>query len=625
MLTPIRRFSVPLAASLGAALLLTTACPAPREEAAPAPAAQAPPVGCQADGGKLQLGCPSFPNTSPKVQPEWDYFAWNSFVAANWPAVVPQDNHEQRGFPDLEKNFATAGHDTLLVWETFKEKREVFVQGSSANPGPWNQKPTYGPVDPSIPLCKDNQGGDASPRRYFGQGQKIVFDSLDETVEVASEALEPGAALCAGYVEDPKCDTPQAAPCCTVHRKAVGPRVWKGSPTKHPRQPVLYEVKVNYDFYNYVTADSRQYYLDATAATAAQAGKIVLPYRTSAQQPPLQANGKPAPPAAQSNSVTSYDAQACVDAYYSQLTPSSNLTPCPIGSVHLKAAWIKLEDEDPAKYHTADAAFFKTQKDGTTCMSHGKFGLVGLHIIQRIHQGSTSDAQSFPLGGTYVFATWEHVDNDRAGFTYANDYVPGNNGLEPPPDQGFYPHPSAALPVRRKFPILDGTRRVNEAVHAAIRSVDPRSVWLKYHLVGVQFQAVNVNAEPAEEPPFPVGPNDPTGIGQPLYLANLVIETNDGLQHFQGQPPQLAPIQNFQSLIPANGTTGFRRQDPNLAFFGAGYTMGGCMGCHGVAEVKGYSFSFVLLGGQRGAGADTQHSFEIPPPPVRSPGGGSRR
>ncbi|MGH9363619.1 MAG: hypothetical protein ACRD2T_17045, partial [Thermoanaerobaculia bacterium] len=184
---PIRRSGVPLAALLCAALLLTTSCPSPREETAPAPAAaQAPPVGCQADGGALQLGCPAFPNTTPTAQPQWDTFAWNSFVAANWPAVVPAQNNEQRGFPDLAASFATVSSDALLVWETFKEKREVFVQGSTANPGPWNQAPAYGPVDPSIPLCSDSQGRTGMPRRFFGQGEKITFDSLDETIEVAS-------------------------------------------------------------------------------------------------------------------------------------------------------------------------------------------------------------------------------------------------------------------------------------------------------------------------------------------------------------------------------------------------------------------------------------------------------
>ena len=43
--------------------------------------------------------------------------------------------------------------------------------------------------------------------------------------------------------------------------------------------------------------------------------------------------------------------------------------------------------------------------------------------------------------------------------------------------------------------------------------------------------------------------------------------------------------------------------------------MGGCMGCHGVAQQLGYSFSFVLLGNQSGAAIDTQQEAEIPPNP----------
>ncbi|MGH2626690.1 MAG: hypothetical protein ACRDHY_08585, partial [Anaerolineales bacterium] len=413
---------------------------------------------------------------------------------------------------------------------------------------------------------------------------------------------------------------PQQAPCCLAQGLPVGPRVWKGSPTRPDPQPILYEVKVDYDFYNYVTA--HQDYLDATAAANAQNADILLPYRTSAPAGPLAPNGKPGPPASLSSSVTSYVAQSCIDDYYGKITPTSNLTPCPLGSIHLKAAWIPLQDEDPAQYHTAEAAYFKTE-NGKTCMSYGTFGLVGLHIIQRIHQGSPADANANPLGGTYVFATWEHVDNDTAGFTYAN-FFPGQPFVGPPA-RGFYPQPSAALPVRRKFPILAGTQQVNDTVHAAIAAIDPDSVWLNYQLVGVQFQPVDVNAPPPPGTPFPVGPNDPTGIGQPLYLANLVIETNEGLQHFQGLPPLAAPISQFQNIIAKNGTLQFNRNTPNLAFFGAGYNMGGCMGCHGVAEVKGYSFSFVLLGGQRGAGADTQHTFEIPPPPPVSGSAASGR
>lgn len=45
------------------------------------------------------------------------------------------------------------------------------------------------------------------------------------------------------------------------------------------------------------------------------------------------------------------------------------------------------------------------------------------------------------------------------------------------------------------------------------------------------------------------------------------------------------------------------------------FVMGGCMGCHGVAQLSGYSFSFVLLDNQYGASPDTQTAFTIPPTP----------
>jgi hypothetical protein len=44
-----------------------------------------------------------------------------------------------------------------------------------------------------------------------------------------------------------------------------------------------------------------------------------------------------------------------------------------------------------------------------------------------------------------------------------------------------------------------------------------------------------------------------------------------------------------------------------------GYTMGGCMGCHGVAQVRGYAFSFILLEGQAGADVDTEKDFTVAP------------
>src|SRR5215213_4172073 len=376
-------------------------------EVSPSPSStpSAAAASCQSNGGTLQLGCPSFPNTSPTAQPQWDYFAWNSFAAANWPALDPAKNNNQRGFPDLNQRFVNAAGTSLLTWETFKEKREVFFYPPTTNvdPGPWNQEPNYGPI-PSTPLCSDSQGKPAVPTRLFGQGGKLVYDSLDETVEVLSEALEPPAALCGGFTKNPCSSTWTGTPNCScVVGLPVAPRVWTGSPTKPNPQPVLYEVKVNYDFYNYV--QQNKFYLDSVAAEAASIStgtKIKLPYRTSAPLGP--GGGGPGP-----HAVTSYDAQRCI-ATYQKAGPNTNVTPCPIGSIHIKTAWIPIQNEDPSKYHTAEAAYFKTE-NGKACMSYATFGLVGIHIIQRVHQGSGGvSTGSTPKGGTFIFATWEHVD-----------------------------------------------------------------------------------------------------------------------------------------------------------------------------------------------------------------------
>ncbi|HEX3128949.1 MAG TPA: hypothetical protein VH394_16570 [Thermoanaerobaculia bacterium] len=633
-----------------------------------AQASNAPLYGCTADGGQLQIQfppggppivCPSFPNTTPTGQPSWDYFAWNSFIAANWPALDPSTNNNQRGFPDLTKNFVTASSSDLLVWETFKEKRELFQPYFDRNteeyyandaftpnppgptpPGPWNQALNYGPLDPitqkpyDFPLCT----GSARPghaMRQFAQLGKLGIDSgsgpdsLDETIEVASEALESPSQLCAGNTKNP-CAQGEA-PCSCIQGMQVGPRVFKKAIGEEGQSvPVRYEVKVNYDYYQYVGVNN-PYWQYAAGQTAAGQG-ISLPFRTSAAAGPP--NSPPGTPPG--TLVTAYDAQGCIDTY-SSVTATSNLTPCPAGSIQIKTAWIPLVNgEDPSTYHTANAAIFKTQpnpsnpKQQQTCIDYDGplFGLVAMHIIQRIHQGAGGGA-SHPQGGTYIFATWEHVDNDKAGFVYTNFLPPQVN----PSMAGYYPGLMylQLLPVTRKFPILSGTANVNTVVHNAIRQINPDSVWLNYQLIGTQFQPINLpTPEQPPVPPFPTTlPNpDPTNIGQNAYLANTVVETNDGLQLFRGLPPNVIPIMKFinnpnlvPGTLPGNPSTNtYARNAQNVVFPSPpgppkiqGYTMGGCMGCHGVAQLKGTAFSFILLEGQAGADVDTEEDFTVAP------------
>ena len=57
-------------------------------------------------------------------------FAWQSFVALNWPALA-----EPRGAPDQSK---TIGQPGAVVWNTWKAPEEIFLPQAQAPP-PWNQ------------------------------------------------------------------------------------------------------------------------------------------------------------------------------------------------------------------------------------------------------------------------------------------------------------------------------------------------------------------------------------------------------------------------------------------------------------------------------------------------------
>jgi hypothetical protein len=553
------------------------------------------------------------PDTIPQAQPDWDYFAWNTFVALNWPALeaVP---HYYRGVPDLSKQFATAANSDLGVWETFKEKREVFNHIDAPRQLYWYSPIDYGPL----------RKGDRTPLkgvRVFHQnsGATTPPNALDETVEVQSQSLEQ-------FYPDGKTPNPIFKSILPV----VTPRVWRGPPSA--KNPVVYEVKVNFDYFNYVVSSGLN--VDNSSpnnpvATAAMNANIHLPVRTSS------ALGLPSQQNPMNPAVLGYRAADAVsrfqtinDVYHGRLPPPAQLPP-PQGSIQVKAAWVKLGDanakpSDFPTWHTAVAQNYISDASGNPVPSAPTlFGLVGLHIIQRIHTTDPKNPgdNAKPTGGTFIFATWEHesiFNSPVAGllgpeptYFYSNFFA--GQPVEGPPYKGFYPPlDQPAYPVVRRFPVLEGTKKVTAAFHSMIKQQNngKDSHWLHYHLVGTQFQTVDLRKRFSAPPPW--SPNDPTGIGQPVFLANLAIETNLGLQYFQGQPPLISVISNYQPLLGSGTSLAFARDNPNTAFHNGGYNMGGCMGCHGVAQSKGYGFSFVLLDGYKGAVTDTQEHFDQP-------------
>ncbi len=569
-----------------------------------------------------------------------DRFAWNTFIALNWPALHRSStttSNAVRGVPDTDASFALASPDSRTVWETFKEKREVFNIGTynvtnktfmptqNRSLAEWHHAPNYGPYRPADQETYTPASGQQHPasQKLLIPGFKFPYNALDETIEVKAEGREPNM---------------------TTTNKVVAPRVWLHNTNGNVNTPVLYEVKVNKDFFDYVITNDL--YIDEILRQKAKLPKssakgIRLPYRTSNST--LLGSGK------NTSGITNYTATATATTYtnITKKIKSTPLAPLPtlpgIGSIHVKAAWIKLSDKSLSTlttkertdlaidtYHVSDAAYYAT--DTTTeqpVAQEGVFALIGLHIIQRVHFGDHG------LGGTFLFSTWEHESvtpgnaPPNTQYRYSNWLDPAQNGTGFGTQAKFVPAVADAYPIqRRPNAILPQTVKVNTEVHNAIRAALPTaqkdSHWLHYQLVGTQYMAYNTNLEypptKTKDVEFSTPPSKwETDNGQNNYLANLVIETNYGLQTFRGLPPLINKtniVQRYQKAgLSGNPSSAavFYRQGTNTVSGLTPVNMGGCMGCHGVAQIQGYNFSFVLLAGNDGAKTDTTTHFDLPP------------
>jgi len=122
---------------------------------------------------------------------------------------------------------------------------------------------------------------------------------------------------------------------------------------------------------------------------------------------------------------------------------------------------------------------------------------------------------------------------------------------------------------------------VNWQVHHAMKRIpcyDKNFIWQYYKLKGVQ--GVPTSNEKSED----------------YYLANIVIESSQlGIQLFRG---------GISQDVTTGELTNSRNQTNvvDAAQGGAAFSVGGCQGCHGVAQTKaGFDFSF-LLGARAGVG-----------------------
>jgi hypothetical protein len=142
---------------------------------------------------------------------------------------------------------------------------------------------------------------------------------------------------------------------------------------------------------------------------------------------------------------------------------------------------------------------------------------------------------------------------------------------------------------RRMYPISKTIQDVNRAAQAALRKAAPSSPLSNYRLVSVQW--VPIDKKPGA---YYEGPEDPSTY----YAANVIIEGPPIAQAFSGQfshgtsksSDYLHRELVFLNPKPNPGAPVFL----NTFVDGKGYLTGGCMGCHGTRQAYGTDWSFLL-------------------------------
>ncbi len=218
------------------------------------------------------------------------------------------------------------------------------------------------------------------------------------------------------------------------------------------------------------------------------------------------------------------------------------------GAIEIKLAFKKLDSTDIAsRFITKKVVVFKKghNYNGEILASVETLGLIGMHIIHK--------TKNYP---TFIYASFEQVDVRNNNMqTIGIDTVEVNSNDYVDVD----PH--------RLNPVIERTipetiRTVNANAKALIKDLNPDSKWQYYQLIGAQARPTDYKNR-----------NDDSNY----FMANYVIESDLKLTNFHG---------SFSDP--------FDSEFENVALGKNQYNMGGCMGCHGNAQISGSDFSFLV-------------------------------
>jgi hypothetical protein len=491
-------------------------------------------------------------------------FAWQEFIALNWPAKA--------GVRDTADQSQKFGAPTTgpLVWHTYRAKNEIFPGGNSASLPPHGYTPTGGPNygydDPPKYIYNAAAVGSTDGQVQPCTGQAPVLQpawiNLDEVTQIGLDSMFAGVV--------PAASTTNSSP-----------------------QLIRFMAKANRTHYNYIASHS-YWYLGAPRTMATRNFTAAVRSGT--------------------------------------FPPASPYISFPTGTIETKAAFRPLTPQEvqSKRFFSTRVRYYEQDANGTPCYREDTWGLIALHLIQKT-----------PSAPAFVFATFEQADNLLTtvnGQTVPVEDVDGNV-VNPSPTatspaltytdsptnpqvsvnpsnapfcntsgrpQLYYQNISGQTGVptggsicvnQRDHAIPPPIVAVNQAAHAAIAAYSTangieNSPWAYYKLVNVQAYPFNVTDIVAD-------PNSPRNAAT-FYQANIVVETNYTLQNFSGRVAGNGAPTNYTNagalyqqnayVLNANGS------------LNKSYGMGGCMGCHAVAQsTQGGDFSFITT--ERPAGA----------------------
>ncbi|HXI22695.1 MAG TPA: hypothetical protein VNG71_02390 [Pyrinomonadaceae bacterium] len=533
-------------------------------------------------------------------------FAWQEFIALNWPAANQTGAANTRDMPDKAKKFGDQSGP--LVWQTYRGKVETFPGNGSATVGP----PGSGIGGPTPSPALPDYGYDAAPQYIYSTNVGPCTAPAPAQSPVASAAWVNADEISqigldhmyAGVLPGPS-PSPNSSP----------------TPVNSQPQLIRFLAKANRTQYKYVVG-SQYWYQNGDGSSPVEMAAQSFINTTSSQPSPKQ--------------------------------PQSPFVSFPPGTIEVKAAFRELAaNEDPKRFHVTTVRYYE-QGSGNGCYREAPMALIALHIIQKT-----------PSAPSFIYATFEQADNillpqndssgkpvpleetdgsikknlptptpstpTTPGLSYqdsqTNPLVSANGPLcANPGNQIYYQNIPPGAPQSpgepvggsicinyRDHTIPQAVIDANQAAHNAMNNSPnsmPNSPWQYYKLVNVQSYPFN---KPADD-------SDPNHGLATFFQSNSVVETNYLLQNFSGRIAANFAVTNFPPPSPSVTPSPLVPVVPPNDYVYSGsppptgvtsYNMGGCMGCHANAQSFGFDFSFILKFAQ-----DAAPDFPTTPAPT---------